>query len=798
MKISYNWLKQYINLDYSVEELENKLTFAGIEVEDIKILGDNLKQITIAEIIEKKKHPEADKLSVCSVNDGKEILQIVCGAPNCNEGKKVALAPIGASIGDFKIKKAKLRGVLSFGMLCSEKELGISDNHDGIMILPDDAPVGETLAEFLKISDAVYDVEITPNRPDLLGMIGVARDLSALINVPVSLPEFSIQTIDEDIFSKLALDNQAPDLCTRYTAKVIKNVTVSESPEWLKNRLLSIGLRPINNIVDITNYVMMEYGHPLHAFDYDKISGKKIVVRRALDKENFNALDDNDYELKSSDLVIADAEKPVALAGVIGGSNSQISTNTKTVVLEAANFLYSTVRKSAGRMNIVTDSGYRFERNLSDAIVEEISNRAAALIVTLAGGVILKGTLDSYPVPAKNRIVELRTNRVRTILGISISKSKIVDYLIALGLKFLDTKSSDENLAFEIPSNRRDLTREIDLIEEIIRLHGYNNVPTKMKIQNIMNREAIFSRRDVKNILVNHGFSETLHWNFGDPADLDNLNISADDDRRNYIELKNPLGSSYSILRPLLLPTMLNNAAYNVNHGAKNIKTFEIAKVFSRGKKALSCEEYHVTGIMIGNLFETHWSRNQEEVDFFDLKGVVEEILDNLSLKEVEYKKSSESFYQKGIGADVVFKGKTIGSLGKIDKLISEKYDLENSVFSFDLNLDLIKSLQKNELPVFEEIPKFPPVLRDLSFVIAKDITAIEIIKTIKKVNDNIIKDVILFDVYEGEHIEAGFRSLSVNLVFSSNKKTLTDGFISKIINKIINSLQNNYNIKMR
>ncbi|RLC54038.1 MAG: phenylalanine--tRNA ligase subunit beta, partial [Candidatus Cloacimonadota bacterium] len=476
MKISYNWLKRYIDLKLSPEELKDKMTFAGIEVEAIEELGRDLRQIKIAQVVKFEQHPNAEKLSVCQVDDGAQTLQVICGAPNCKNDIKVAFAGIGTQIQDFKIKKAKLRGEVSFGMLCSEDELGISNDHDGIMILPEDAPIGTDLASYLGIEDTCYDVEITPNRPDLLGIIGVARDLSALLKLPLNLPESKLNESNEPIEKHLSLENEVPELCTRYTARIIKNVEIKDSPDWLKKALISVGLRPINNVVDITNFVMMEFGHPLHAFDYSLINGKKIIVRKAKENEEFPALDEVTYKLKKNDIVIADEKRAIALAGVIGGENSHITSTTKDIVIEAANFLYSSIRKTAGRMKISTDSSYRFERDITDEVAELASIRACEFILDIAGGKLLKGKLDSFPSPKELRKVSIRPSRVKKVLSIEITSKQIKEYLTALGLNF--KKEVEDSLEFEIPYNRKDLTREIDLIEEVIRLNGYNNVPT--------------------------------------------------------------------------------------------------------------------------------------------------------------------------------------------------------------------------------------------------------------------------------------------------------------------------------
>ncbi|MEA2097244.1 MAG: phenylalanine--tRNA ligase subunit beta [Candidatus Cloacimonadota bacterium] len=796
MKISYNWLKRYIDLKLSPEELKDRMTFAGIEVEAVEKLGRDLRQIKIAQVVKFEQHPNAEKLSICQVDDGIEVKQVICGASNCKNGIKVAFAGIGTQIQDFKIKKAKLRGEISFGMLCSEDELGISDDHDGIMILPEDAPVGTDLASYLGIEDICYDVEITPNRPDLLGIIGVARDLSALLKLPLILPEPKLNESNEPIEDHLSLKNEVPELCTRYTARIIKKVEIKESPSWLKKQLISVGLRPINNVVDITNFVMMEFGHPLHAFDYSLINGKRIIVRKAKENEKFPALDEITYKLNTDDIVIADEERAIALAGIIGGENSHITSDTKDIVIESANFLYSSIRKTAGRMKISTDSSYRFERDITDEVAELASVRACELILDIAGGKLIKGKLDSFPSKKELRKVSIRPSRVKKILSIEITSKQITDYLIALGLIFI--KESEDKLKFEIPYYRKDLTREIDLIEEVIRLNGYNNVPTFLRSQNIMNKLVFYTRRKVKDTLVNYGFSEVINWNFGDPKDLDKFNIKKEDLRRNFAKLKNPLGDSFSIMRSMLLPSLLKNALYNINHGQKNIRIFELKKVFTRKDEKLATEKLHLSGLLYGELDPVYWKDNSEQIDFYDVKGITESILAELKVENCEYKMSDEPYYQPGIGASIITSGKTIASLGKIDPKIAVKYDIDIPIFAFDIDLDAIFAMDIFSDSVFENIPKFPPILRDISFVISKEHKYVNIIETIKKVGKKSISKIVLFDEFAGKNIKEGFHSLTFSLVFSSDTKTLTDEYINNILKKVISALKNSYNAEMR
>ncbi|MDA3813390.1 MAG: phenylalanine--tRNA ligase subunit beta [Candidatus Cloacimonetes bacterium] len=796
MKISYNWLKRYVVLKLSPEELKNKMTFAGIEVEAVEELGSELRQIKIAQVVKFEQHPNAEKLSVCQVDVGTETVQVICGAPNCKNNIKVAFAGIGTQIQDFKIKKAKLRGEVSFGMLCSENELGISDDHDGIMILPKDAQIGTDLASYLGINDTCYDVEITPNRPDLLGIIGVARDISALLKLPLTLPESKLNESNEPISNHLSLENKVPELCTRYTARIIKNIEIKESPNWLKKQIISVGLRPINNVVDITNYVMMELGHPLHAFDYSLINGKKIIVRKAKENEEFPALDEVTYKLKIDDIIIADKKRAIALAGVIGGENSHITPKTKDIVIEAANFLYSSIRKTAGRMKISTDSSYRFERDITDENAELASVRACELILEIAGGELLKGKLDSFPTKKELKKVSIRPSRVKKILAIEISSKQIVEYLTALGLNIIT--ETEDNLEFEIPYYRKDLTREIDLIEEVIRINGYNNVPTLTKPQNIMNKPVFYAFRKLEDTLVNYGFSEVINWNFGDPNNLDKFNIKKEDLRRNFAELKNPLGESFSIMRSMLLPGHLKKALYNIHHGQKNIRIFELKKVFTRKDEKLATEKLHLSGILSGELDPAYWKSNTQQIDFHDVKGIMEDIIAELKVENGDFQTSDEPFYQPGMGASIISDETIIASFGKIDPKVAAKYEIDIPLFAFDVDLDAIITMDLFHDQIFENIPKYPPVLRDISIVISKEHKFADIIDTIQKIGKNNISKVVLFDEFAGKNIKDGFHSLTFSLVFSSATKTLTDEYINNILKKVIKSLKNSYNAGMR
>ena len=797
MKISYNWLKEYIDIQISPEELVDKMTFAGIEVEAVEKKGEELNNIVLAKILKKDKHPDADKLSVCKVFDGVNEYQVVCGAPNCTENKVAALAKVGTQLGDIKLKKAKIRGVQSFGMLCSEKELGLSENHDGIIMLPEDTPLGQSVADIYNISDTVYDVEITPNRPDLLGMLCVARDLSALTGLPLKEPVTELNESETPVSEKVKVINNAPEKCTRYTARYIEGVKIQESPEWLKNKLESVGLRPINNVVDVTNFVMMELGHPLHAFDYDKLAEHTIIVRTASPGEKITALDDNEYELTEDDLVIADAAKPSAIAGVIGGAGSQITDETVNIVIESANFAYNSVRRTGNRYKISTDSSYRFERDMSDVNAELAGKRAAELILEVAGGILYKGFVDNYPSPCEPVNVKLRYSRIQHVLGLKIPDEQIKSYIKALGCKILE---EDGNiLLVESPHFRKDLVREIDYIEEIIRLHGYNNVPVKKEYNPVMNHTKFYLKRELQDQMVQNGFFEAINWPYSSPDYLDQLKINEDDIRRKNVTIRNPLGAQYSIMQSIILPNLLKNAVTNINYGNKNVRLFEMTKVFSESNDNTPAHEaLHLCAVMLGESSEMYWKSETSPVDFFDMKGVVEDILRKTADVDFSYEISNEPFLQKGQAADIYLKKEKIGYLGKLDTKIAESFDIDEPLFCMNLDVEILLKIREQNKVEFSSIPQFPSMSRDISFVVSKSVSVKDICDTIQNVNHRIIKSVSVFDDYQGKGIESGFRSLSFKIIFLSETKTLTDDYVSKLFDKILSVLRKKFEIIMR
>lgn len=851
MQISLEWLKDYIKIDADEQKLTNLLTFSGIEVEDVMHYGELSDSIITAKVIAAEIVKDSDHLMVCQVDTGSETVQVVCGAPNCRKDMVGVLALPGTKIGDITIRKTKIRGVESSGMLCSEKELGLSDDHSGIIVLPSETPIGVSVKELFKLPDTLFELEITPNRPDLLGYLGVATDLAASINENVMTPSIEniteLETAESPIAESLALKNIEPELCPRYTARVIKNISVSESPNWLKLRLIKSGMRPINNIVDITNYVMLETGHPLHAFDYDKLqteAGKPIIkVRKASDHEEFPALDGKTYILDSDNLVIADSEKPVALAGVIGGMNSHITETTRNIVLEAACFNHSSIRRTAYKHKILTDSSYRFERHLAPETAEYASCRAAQMILQMAGGTLCRGTLDNWQNKDENAVIQLRPARFKHVIGISLAKDEIIRYLSRLGLTYLGEGSKttafpesgkiipevvkdseqalyyktqtannknlsiidplQEALYFQIPPKRVDLTREIDLIEEVIRLHGMDKVVRATARSLIMDRHTFSVRRKISEYMIQNGFQEIVNLSFTDPELIKNLKLPADDVRQQQIELLNPQNSNLSVMRSSLLPQLLLTTQYNLNHDVQDLKLYELNKIFLENNSLPKQEQYRLSLVWSGKNHPDHWKFKSYEANFFEVKGMVEGILKLTGINDFTFKEEVSEYLMKGEAQSIFVKDKYVAEFGKLSPEVAASFDLDTvelkqEFWLADIDLSLIIDLSRSCRQIYEPVPRFPSVQRDLSILIKTGVPFAEIRKSIGHIAKGAILGLNLFDEYKGKQVPEGFRSLTFRFVFNNPEKTLTDDEVDTLIEKIVNDLKEKWDIQVR
>ncbi len=796
MNVTLNWLKTYIDFDFSTDELAQRLTMLGIEVESVKELGASLDGVVVGTVTFIKPHPNADKLVLCQVDIGDEdTLQIVCGAPNVCEGMFAPVATIGTELpAGITIKSAKLRGEESHGMLCSEKELKISDDAAGLMALSSDIPVGTPLSVALGLDDTVFELEITPNRPDCLSLIGVAREIRAETGNDLKLPKVNIQENDTDIRKVTSVTIDSPDLCPRYAARVIRGVKIGESPDWLKQRLESVGVGVINNIVDITNFVLMEYGQPLHAFDYHKLGENRIVVRRAAEGEQITTLDEEERKLTPDMLVIADAEKPVALAGIMGGYDSEITETTCDVLLESANFHPASIRATAKKLGIHTEASYRFERGADPKTVIPALDRATQLIVELVGGTICEGTIDVYPGKSEPIQIQLRPDRVNYILGTALEVDEIEQILYRLGFG-VEATQTDDTYQVTVPSFRGDITREIDLIEEIARVHGYDNIPTTLPKGDIpipVPDISVEVHRRIKHFLLGSGMMEAVNYSFSHPNCFDRIRLAEGNPLRDTLKLQNPLSPEMSILRTTLLPSLLDNAQHNHNHQINNIALFELSTVFLQGE-----EPGRIAGILAGEIGGGVYGNSYRPPDFFDIKGIVEGTLEVCCITDYSFALTNEPTFHSGRNAEVLLGNKRIGILGEAHPEVLENYELPYKAYLFELDLEALVSaadFSKRFVP----IPIYPSIQRDLAIVVDEEMQSDMPIKIIYTTGGKLVESVRLFDVYVGDQVPEGKKSLAYTITYHSATETLTDKAVNDLHNKVVERLNQELGAELR
>jgi phenylalanyl-tRNA synthetase beta chain len=797
MNVTLNWLKAYIDFEFSPSELADRLTMLGVEVESVKHLGTELEGVIVGSVTSIRPHPNADKLVLCQVDTGEtEELQIVCGAPNAREGMLAPVATIGATLPvGLTIKRAKLRGETSQGMLCSEKELGLSDDAAGLMELSTDIPLGTPLSEALGLDDVVFELEITPNRPDCLSLIGVAREIRAETGNPLKLPTVDLQESGINIRDLTSVTIGAPDLCPRYAARVIQGVKVAESPAWLRQRLESVGIGVINNIVDVTNFVLMEYGQPLHAFDYHKLAENRIVVRRARDNEQITTLDEVARELTSDMLVIADAEKPVALAGIMGGYDSEITETTCDVLLESAYFNPLSIRATAKALGISTEASYRFERGADPGAVLAALDRAAQLIAELAGGTICDGIVDVYPGQQPLTEIQLRPERVNFVLGTTIEAAEMVQILDRLGF---DVDATGKVYQVVVPTFRSDVTREIDLIEEIARVYGYDNIPTTLPKGDIpvpAPTPKTEARRRIKHFLLAAGMMEAVNYSFCDPNCFDKIRLNADDPLRNTLQLRNPLSPEMSVLRTTLTPGLLENAQHNRNHQIDTIALFEIGGVFVHDGEEKEPER--VTGVLAGQIGEGVYSDPYRHPDFFDIKGLVEGMLEVCGVVDWTLQKTDAPTFHPGRNAEVLLGDRQIGFFGEVHPEVLENYDLPYKAYLFEFDLEGLADAA-TFAKRFEPISIYPKVARDLAIVVDKETLSDMPTELIYTTGGDAVDSVRLFDVYEGEQVPEGKKSLAYTITYHSATETLTDKAVNTLHDEVVKRLNRELGAELR
>ncbi|MGD0843033.1 MAG: phenylalanine--tRNA ligase subunit beta [Geobacteraceae bacterium] len=801
MIVTYNWLKEFVDFDLAPADLADLLTMLGLEVEGLASCGEGMDSVVVAVVEEKIQHPDADKLSLCKVNNGREVLDIVCGARNFQVGDKVALAQIGTVLpGDFKIKRSKIRGAESWGMLCSEKELGLSEESAGIMVLPKESRLGVPLFEALGLKDTIMEIGLTPNRADCLSIIGVAREIAAKLGVPVKYPGHVVEEEGADIAGLAAVIVEDAQLCPRYCARYISGCKIGPSPRWLVNRLKSAGLRSINNVVDVTNYVLMEYGHPLHAFDFDRLAGGKIIVRRAAEGERFTTLDSQERILNASDLTIRDNEKAVALAGIMGGENSEISAESTNILLEGAYFNPSSTRLTSKRLGLHTDASHRFERGTDINILIRAIDRAASLIAELAGGRVAKGVLDIYPKKFASRKITARVDTINRILGLHMTGEAI--RRIFQNLEFIVETVEPGLFEVGVPSFRVDIEREIDLVEEIARLNGFENIPVTMPKARVFSdlppRHQRLEKR-LRNLLADQGFNEVINFSFIAPGLFDKLLLDADDRRRITVKLRNPLVEEQSVMRTTLLPSLLETAARNISFREMNQRIFELRRVYlPKQGQELPFEPLYLAGLLTGRRETEGWNQENYPVDFFDAKGTLENIFSDFKVADLVYSaENPEKYYHPGKACNIFLGNELTGTIGELHPDVLVNFGIEQSVYYFEINFERLVTLSR-EISAVSPPSRFPDSIRDIAMLIADDVSFMTVYESVNSLKIKEIEDVGIFDLYKGEHIPPGQKSIAIRVRYRAQNKTLTDDEVSRFHERVISHLTNELKVSIR
>ncbi|HMM05618.1 MAG TPA: phenylalanine--tRNA ligase subunit beta [Clostridiales bacterium] len=808
MNVSYQWLKSLVPVEWGPEELADRLTFAGLSVEGIEYFNKGIKNVVVAEIKSVENHPDPKhtKWHVCKVDAGKgEDLTIVCGAPNVKVGIKAPLALIGATLpGGFQIEAADKAGVTSAGMLCSVSELQIPEglatheSEGGIFILPADLTVGEDIVSALHLDDAILEFELTPNRADCLSVNNIAREVAAISGKPLHLPEIQLPTAVKQIKTMAEVEVLDKDLCPRYTAKLVEDIKAGSSPLWLRHRLAAAGIRSISNIVDISNYVMLEMNQPSHTFDYDLLADHKIIVRRAEEGETIVTLDDQERLLTNEMLLICDGERPVGIAGVMGGQNTEITPETKNILIECAAFYPKSIRLTSRKLGLASEAASRFEKGVDIAGAEMASNRICQLLCELAGGVLVEGTLDSHTGDFPEKKVDMIFEHARKTIGVGIDDDAMIGMMDALAFSHEDITGG---LRVSVPHYRLDIEREVDLIEEVARLNGYDKIPATLPVGQMTEGKKNKGQRvtdQVRSIMVAMGFSEVISYSFMNQKHYDLLQLPIDDYRRQSVKIMNPFSDEQGVVRTTVLPGVLAAAARNMNRRNLNLSLFELASAYLPvdGEK-LPREKPLLTAVVSG-AFSKGWNGEKVVKDFYYLKGVVENLFSLLKIEGLRVSAEHlEPFLHPGRSCNLLLDGEVVGYLGELHPLVAQNYDLPQKAVVFELALEALITLAEKEL-VYEAVSKFPAVEIDLAFVADEDLAAADIEEAIVAAGGEYLKTVELFDIYQGNRIESGKKSLAYNLIFRAKEKTLKAEEISAFVENIKETLHQQYNIALR
>ncbi len=805
MRVSLKWLREYVDINVSPEELAEKLTLSGLAVEGIHRPGEGIIKVCTGKITDISPHPNADKLVICQVSTGEEnIVQIVTGATNIKTGDVVPVALEGAKLaGDLVIKKTKLRGVESRGMLCSGQELGLDpsimspEQAQGIMILDSQLPLGLDIINALGLDDVIFDLELTPNRGDCLSMVGVAREVAVLLKQELKMPEI-ISSENFDDITDVSVDIVDADLCKRYTAKLFTNVKVCPSPGWMQDRLRAAGIRPISNIVDITNYVMLEMGQPLHAFDYDKLVEGKLIVRRAKSEENLISLDGCDRKLSEDMLVIADPGGAVAVAGVMGGLDTEVTETTNRVLLESAYFDPISIRRTSKTLGLRSESSSRFEKGIDITSCERAAHRAATLLLEIGAGEVKAGTVDNYPGDKIKQTVILRPKRLNYVLGVEVPREEVVDILTRLQFRVND---NGEQLLVSVPGHRADVSIEEDLIEEVARIYGYDKIPNTLPCGSSTygNRtEAQALEATVKDCLSSLGLYEIVTYSFTNPSFVQKMQISKDSPLASLIQVQNPLSEDQSVMRTVLLPGLLETLSRNANRREVDLAVFELGKVFLSSKLQQLSEEKPILSIAAMGGTVSGWNSPGKAFDFYYLKGIMEILFKKISLVNYSFVRETENAtFHPGKAAKIIIKDKAAGVLGQLHPDVIENYHLPKDVVALEVDLSVL--LEAAGQPIkYSPLPKYPGIERDLALVASNDLAVQDIVEIIKKTGGQYLKEVNVFDVYRGKQVKEGHQSIAFSLSFGAQDRTLTDQEINQTLKSVAEALEKEFGVELR
>ncbi|HCW7833855.1 TPA: phenylalanine--tRNA ligase subunit beta [Staphylococcus aureus] len=784
MLISNEWLKEYVTIDDSVSNLAERITRTGIEVDDLIDYTKDIKNLVVGFVKSKEKHPDADKLNVCQVDIGEdEPVQIVCGAPNVDAGQYVIVAKVGGRLpGGIKIKRAKLRGERSEGMICSLQEIGISSNYipksfeSGIFVFSESQVPGTDALQALYLDDQVMEFDLTPNRADALSMIGTAYEVAALYNTKMTKPETTSNELELPANDELTVTIENEDKVPYYSARVVHDVTIEPSPIWMQVRLIKAGIRPINNVVDISNYVLLEYGQPLHMFDQDAIGSQQIVVRQANEGEKMTTLDDTERELLTSDIVITNGQTPIALAGVMGGDFSEVKEHTSNIVIEGAIFDPVSIRHTSRRLNLRSESSSRFEKGIATEFVDEAVDRACYLLQTYANGKVLKDRVSSGELGAFITPIDITADKINRTIGFDLSQNDIVTIFNQLGF---DTEINDDVITVQVPSRRKDITIKEDLIEEVARIYGYDDIPSTLpvfeKVTSGQLTDRQYKTRMVKEVLEGAGLDQAITYSLVSKEDATAFAMQ----QRQTIDLLMPMSEAHASLRQSLLPHLIEAASYNVARKNKDVKLFEIGNVFfANGEGELPDQVEYLSGILTGDYVVNQWQGKKETVDFYLAKGVVDRVSEKLNL-EFSYRRADIDGLHPGRTAEILLENKVIGFIGELHPTLAADNDLKRT-YVFELNFDALMAVSVGYIN-YQPIPRFPGMSRDIALEVDQNIPAADLLSTIHAHGGNILKDTLVFDVYQGEHLEKGKKSIAIRLNYLDTEETLTDERVSKV-----------------